>query len=67
MFQKINNDTDSYPFGRAFLIGSPDTEGYMVGIDYAISLADENNYGEQEVNLFFIIQESFIAHMQDAG
>ena len=55
---------DSYPFGRAFLIGDPDTEGYMVGIDYSISLADENDYGQQEVSLFFIILDSFITHMQ---
>lgn len=66
-FQKINDYNDSYPFGRAFLIGAPDRQGYMVGIDYAISLADENNYGQQEVNLFFIILDSFIAHMQDDG
>ena len=63
-FQKINDYNDSYPFGRAFLIGDPDTEGYMVGIDYSISLADENDYGQQEVSLFFIILDSFITHMQ---
>ena len=51
-------------FGRAFLIGDPNTEGYMVGIDYSISLADENDYGQQEVSLFFIILDSFITHMQ---
>ncbi len=63
-FQKINDYNDNYPFGRAFLIGSPDTDGYIIGIDYATSLADENDYGQQEVNLFFLVLDSFIKHIQ---
>jgi len=65
-FTHINLYNDNYPFGRAFLIGDTETDGYLVGVDYAVSLADENAFGADEVNLFFVILDSFIAHMQDS-
>ena len=64
-FTNVNEYNDSYPFGRAFLIGDTETDGYLVGVDYAVSLTDENTFGADEVNLFFVILNSFIAHMQE--
>ena len=66
-FTHINEYNDSYPFGRAFLIGDTETDGYLIGVDYAFSMADENALGADEINLFFVILDSFIAHMQEAS
>jgi len=66
-FIDINEYNDSYPFGRAFLIGDTETDGYLIGVDYAFSMADENMFGASEVNLFFVILDSLIAHMQETG
>tara|TARA_R110002020_G_scaffold224599_1_gene434320 strand:- start:196276 stop:196755 length:480 start_codon:yes stop_codon:yes gene_type:complete len=64
---KINEYNDSYPFGRAFLIGAPDEDGYVIGIDYTFMTSDENVLGEEEVNLFFVVLDSFVKHMQEEG
>lgn len=66
-FTHLNAYNDTYPFGRAFLIGDTDTDGYLVGVDYSLSMADENMLGTNEINLFFVILDSFITHMQEAG
>jgi hypothetical protein len=64
-FTSVNEYNDSYPFGRAFLIGDTETDGFLVGVDYAVSLSDENALGTDEVNLFFVILNSFVGHMQE--
>lgn len=64
-YVKINDYNDNYPFGRAFLIGSESDDGYVIGIDYAFITSDENSVGEDEVNMFFIILDSFVSHMQE--
>jgi hypothetical protein len=64
---KINEYNDSYPFGRAFLIGAPDEYGYVIGVDYTFMTSDENVLGKEEVDLFFVILDSFVTHMQDEG
>jgi hypothetical protein len=64
---KINEYNDSYPFGRAFLIGGPDEDGYVIGVDYTFMTSDENVLGEEEVNLFFVVLDSFVKHMQEEG
>jgi hypothetical protein len=64
-YQRINEYNDNYPFGRAFLVSSEDKEGYVVGVDYAFITSDENKAGEAEVNMFFVILDSFVQHMQD--
>tara|TARA_R110000787_G_scaffold59109_1_gene134014 strand:+ start:4264 stop:4743 length:480 start_codon:yes stop_codon:yes gene_type:complete len=64
-YMKINEYNDSYPFGRAFLIGSPDEDSYVIGVDYTFMTSDENVLGKEEVDLFFVILDSFVKHMQE--
>ncbi len=66
-YMKVNEYNDSYPFGRAFLIGQPDEDGYVIGVDYTFMTSDENVLGKEEVDLFFVILDSFVTHMQEEG
>lgn len=62
MYEKINHYNDSYPFGRAFIYQGGE-EGYSVGVDYVIDLSDEQNYNDDDVEMFFNVIESFVGHL----
>ena len=62
-YNRINHFNDSRPFGRAFLLGQPYEEDYKVGVDYVIDISQENNFNAADLDLFFIVVDSFVEHM----
>ena len=65
-YQHINEYNDSYPFGRAFLLDSSDADEYVVGVDYSADISAENDFTEGDVDMFFVILNSFVTHMSEA-
>lgn len=65
MYEKTNLYNDSYPFGRAFILDEPGSEGYTVGVDYTVDLRNEHNLDAEDLGLFRDILPAYTGHMSE--